>query len=166
MVKDEGLLPGKASDRGVTAADNRLLWKPYCGSLEPAHLGGTCRARLSDNWNSAYIRFNRWCKGGVWHRVMMRLGTDWDMEALMMDSTVVRTHQHAAGAPKNGVPSAGSVSGWAEYQDPCCRGCLGQSAALLLSGGEVADITHAQALLAGFHAKAVLADKGMTRMSC
>lgn len=37
---------------------------------------------------------------------------------------------------------------------------LGNPLRCFLSGGEVADITHAQALLVGFDAKAVLADKG------
>lgn len=36
------LLPGKASDRGVTARDNRLFVEPYCGWPEPAPLGVIC----------------------------------------------------------------------------------------------------------------------------
>ncbi len=98
--KIEALLPGKASDCGVTAADNRrfveaVLWVARTGSP-----WRDLPSELSDNWNSTYIRFNRWSKSGVWHRVMMQLGTDRDLEALMMDSTVVRAHQHAAGAQK------------------------------------------------------------------
>ncbi len=98
--KIENGLPGKASDSGVTAKNNRrfveaVLWVARTGSP-----WRDLPSDLSDNWNSTYIRFNRWCISGVWHRIMMQLGTDRDLEVLMMDSTVVRAHQHAAGAPK------------------------------------------------------------------
>ena len=96
-IKD--LLPGKAGDCGVTAKDNRLfveavLWIARTGSpwrdLSPA---------LGD-WHTTYTRFSRWGKTGVWDRVVKAVSTDVDLEALFIDSTVVRAHQHAAGAQK------------------------------------------------------------------
>jgi putative transposase len=50
------------------------------------------------NWNSIAQRFLRWSKKGVWGRVLEALGGDPDLEQLLLDSTVVRAHQHAAGA--------------------------------------------------------------------
>ena len=93
------MLPGKASDCGVTAADNRrfveaVRWIARTGAPWrdlPSELG---------NWHTTYTRFSRWCKRGVWTKLMVALGTDRDLEALMIDSTVVRAHQHAAGAQK------------------------------------------------------------------
>jgi transposase len=95
----EHLLPGKASDRGVTARDNRLfveavLWIARTGSPWrdlPPQLG---------NWHNVYTRFSRWGKRGVWQRVIEAVSTDADLEALLLDSTIVRAHQHAAGAQK------------------------------------------------------------------
>lgn len=95
----EHLLPGKASDRGVTAKDNRLfveavLWIARTGSPWrdlPPQLG---------NWHNVYTRFSRWGKSGVWQRVIETVRTDADLEALLLDSTIVRAHQHAAGAQK------------------------------------------------------------------
>jgi transposase len=64
--------------------------------------------------NTAFQRFNRWAKKGVWERLHAEL-QDPDLEWLMLDSTTVRAHQHAAGARKRGTrpkkpPSAkGSV---------------------------------------------------------
>jgi transposase len=93
------LLPGKASDPGRTAADNRLfveavLWIARTGSpwrdLPPAF----------GPWNSVYQRFARWSRRGVWHRVFAQLAQDADFEEVFIDSTIVRAHQHAAGAPK------------------------------------------------------------------
>lgn len=97
--KIEGMLPGKAGDVGVTAADNRrfveaVLWIARTGSPWrdlPKELG---------NWHTTYTRFSRWSRKGVWHKVLAELGSDRDLEALMIDSTVVRAHQHAAGAQK------------------------------------------------------------------
>ena len=107
-IKDEDwerirdLLPGKAGDPGVTAKDNRLfvnavLWIAKTGAPWrdlPERFG---------NWNSVWKRFGRWSKKGVWERVFQAL-QDPDLEWLMFDSTVVRAHQHAAGAKGGNTP--------------------------------------------------------------
>lgn len=49
-------------------------------------------------WNTVWKRFSRWSEKGVWHQVFSALGLDADLEYVMLDSTVVRAHQHAAGA--------------------------------------------------------------------
>jgi transposase len=51
------------------------------------------------NWNAAWRRFDRWAKKGVWQRVFEAL-RDPDLEWLILDSTVIRAHLHAAGAKK------------------------------------------------------------------
>ena len=97
-IKD--LLPGKATDCGVTAKDNRLfveavLWMGRTGAPWrdlPAELG---------NWHTTYTRFSRWSKAGVWDRVFEAISQARDEEEVMIDSTAVRAHQHAAGAKKN-----------------------------------------------------------------
>ena len=96
----ERLLPGKATDPGTTAKDNRLfleavLWIARTGAPWrdlPPQLG---------NWHNTYTRFSRWGKKGVWQRVIKAVSDDPDLEALFIDSSIVRAHQHAAGAQKN-----------------------------------------------------------------
>ena len=54
-------------------------------------------------WQSVYSRFRVWTKGGVWERILSALIEQdlVDETTLMLDSTIVKVHQHASGA-KNG----------------------------------------------------------------
>ena len=90
-------LPGREGDPGRTAEDNRLFVNAV---MWIARTGAPWRdlPERFGNWNSVFQRFNRWCRRGVWQRVFETLGGDPDLEHLLLDSTVVRAHQHAAGA--------------------------------------------------------------------
>jgi transposase len=69
------------------------------------------------SWKTVYNRHRRWSLDGTWERILdgLRAGCDeaegegWAVSA---DSTVVRAHQHAAGArhaPAADTPSKGPV---------------------------------------------------------
>jgi len=93
----ERLVPGKEGDKGRHGEDNRLfvdavLWINRAGAPWrdlPKEFG---------NWNSVFQRFRRWAKKGVWERIFNALVDNPDFEYLIIDSTIVRAHQHAAGA--------------------------------------------------------------------
>jgi len=90
-------LPGKNGDRGRSGADNRLF---VDGVLWVLRTGSPWRDLPEEfgNWNSVFQRFRRWAMKGVWESVFNALVEDPDFEYLMIDATIVRAHQHAAGA--------------------------------------------------------------------
>jgi putative transposase len=92
----EGLLPGRVGHVGGTAKDNRLFLE---GVLWIARTGSPWRdlPEMFGFWNCVYIRYNRWCHSGMWQRIFEALSDDPDFEYVMIDSSIVRAHQHAAG---------------------------------------------------------------------
>jgi transposase len=96
------LLRGKVGDRGRSGNDNRafidaVLWIARTGSPWrdlPIELG---------RWNSIYVRFARCSDKDVWQKIFAVLREDSDFEEVCIDSTVIRAHQHAAGAAKKRV---------------------------------------------------------------
>jgi len=113
----EPLLPDRTPRRGGRWMDHRqvidaVLWRTRTGSPWrdlPASYG---------NWKTIYNRHRRWSGDGTWGRVLAGLRRDGDRGAELgehaewtigVDATVVRAHQHAAGArrasPKD-VPAA------------------------------------------------------------
>lgn len=89
------LLPGKASDPGRTAADNRLFVNGVLWVLR----SGARWQDLPERYGKAksvHKRFTRWAKTGAWERVFESLTADPRNEYLMLDTTLVRAHQQAA----------------------------------------------------------------------
>jgi len=51
-------------------------------------------------YTTAYNRFNRWRKAGIWDRLMDGIVQAHDGKVQMIDSSIVRVHQHASGVKK------------------------------------------------------------------
>ena len=60
------------------------------------------------SWNSVYSRFCRWCKRGVWEKILLELSKDQDHEEYMIDGSQALVHQHGAGG-KGGPKSKESA---------------------------------------------------------
>ena len=96
-IKD--LLPGRQGHVGVTAKDNRRFVEVVLYRYRAGIPWGDLPERLGD-WKNTHRRFSRWAKTGVWQKIFEHLAADADNEYAMIDSTIVRAHQHSAGAPK------------------------------------------------------------------
>lgn len=118
----EHLLPGKPTDKGGRAANNRLFVEAV---LYTARVGNPWRDLPAEfgNWRSVYVRFARWETYGIWDRVAKALRENADLEELFIDATIVRAHQHSAGAPKKRWRSSDRpLEGRTDHQDPrLCR---------------------------------------------
>jgi transposase len=93
------LLPGQQGWVGVTAADNRLFVEAVLYRYRAGIPWRDLPERFGDGVK-VHRRFSRWAKSGVWQRVFAHLASEADNEYAMIDSTIVRAHQHSAGAPK------------------------------------------------------------------
>ena len=83
--------PRRKDDRGVM---NGIFWVLRTGAPWrdlPERYGP---------YTTAYNRFNRWRKAGVWDRLMDTVTKAHGGEVQMIDSSIVRVHQHASGVKK------------------------------------------------------------------
>jgi len=102
------LLPGSAGWVGVTARDNR----GFVEAVLYRYRAGIPWRDLPERFGDPiklHTRFSRWAKTGVWKRLFAHLAADADNEYAMIDSTIVRAHQHSAGAPKKTAKTKPSV---------------------------------------------------------
>lgn len=99
------LLPPQKPRTGRPANDHRTVMN---GILWILRTGAPWRdlPERYGKWTTVYSRFQRWCKAGVWDRILGEVQAladqqgDLDWEIHFVDGTIVRAHQHAAGAKK------------------------------------------------------------------
>ena len=87
---------GDERTRGSSGRDNRMFVEAV---LWIVRTGSPWRdlPEVFGPWNSTFRRFSRWSQKGVWWRLFEAVSDDPDFEYLIVDSTIVRAHQHAAG---------------------------------------------------------------------
>ena len=102
-IKD--LLPGRHGHVGVTARNNRLFVEAVLYRYRAGIAWRDLPERFGD-FRVVHLRHSRWSRWGVWQRVLEVLSHDADNEYVLIDSTIVRAHQHSAGAKKGGLNNA------------------------------------------------------------
>jgi len=100
----ENLLPGRKGHVGVTARDNRLFVDAVLYRFRTGCPWRDLPERYGI-WKSVYNRFDRWARSGVWEKVFKAMSAGADNQYAMLDSTIVRAHQHSAGALKKSPPT-------------------------------------------------------------
>lgn len=101
----EPLLPAQKPKTGRPNNDHRTVIN---GILWVLRTGAPWRdlPERYGKWTTVSSRFYRWRKAGVWDKIWAKLQSDADSqgeidwEVHLVDGTIVRAHQHAAGAKK------------------------------------------------------------------
>jgi transposase len=104
-------LPGREGHVGGNAADNRLFFEAILYRYRTGIPWRDLPARFGD-WKIVHQRFSRWAKSGVFERIFKPLASDHDNEYMMIDATIVRAHQHSAGARKKRPASDRPIARW------------------------------------------------------
>lgn len=89
----------KAFEAVLYRARTGCPWRDLPGSFGP--------------WHTIYMRWSRWVAAGVPQRVMRALqqeAGEFGQIMALLDSTIVRAHQHAAGARKKTDPRASGAA--------------------------------------------------------
>jgi len=111
--RSKDFLPGRVGHVGGTAADNRLFVEAVLYRYRAGVPWRDLPERFGD-WKNVHRRWSRWAQSKVWEKVFQHLAGEADNEYAMIDSTIVRAHQHSAGAQKKKVrtkPSAAAKAG-------------------------------------------------------
>jgi transposase len=99
------LLPNKS--RGVARVDDRRVLNGIFYVLRTGSPWRDLPERYGP-YTTIYNRFNRWAKAGVWVRIFEVLAARSPHSMALIDSSIIRAHQHAAGGKKGAkiTPSA------------------------------------------------------------
>ncbi len=152
------MLPNKP--RGVPRANDRRVlngifwvlrsgapWRDLPGTFGP--------------YTTCYNRFVRWRRAGVWGRIMEALAGPHDTAVQMIDTSIVRVHQHAACVARNRRQSMGRSRGGLTSKIHALVDTNGLPVRLGLTAGEAHDNRLAGKLLSRLRSGTMLlADRG------
>jgi transposase len=158
-IKD--LLPGREGSVGATAKDNRRFVEAV---LYRYRAGIPWRAlpREYGDFRVIHTRFSRWSKRGVWEQIFKTLAEESDNEYAMIDATIIRAHQHSAGAMGSSAEeeAIGRSAGGPSTKIHAVVDALGNPTLFFLTPGQSSDLEGADQLLPQVETKIVIADKG------
>lgn len=117
------------------------------------------------DWNAVWKRFDRWSRAGRW-RILFDALQNPDVEWLILDSTVTRAppvRKKADGTGGQDEQALGRSRGGFGTKIHVRVNGFGLPTQVILSPGQDADSTHAEALRGGTPPAVVIADKGYAR---
>ncbi|MEU5738900.1 IS5 family transposase [Streptomyces tendae] len=146
----EPLLPDRTPKRGGRWRDHREVIDAIAFKFQT----GTQWVHLPEkygNWRGVYNRLRMWAVDGTWERVFTAVAqadADEDLNwAVSVDPTIVRAHQHAAGARKKGPgpgrrtrrPRHRPLPRRTDHKDPPRCWCRCRPLAFVLTPGQAGD---------------------------
>ena len=152
------LLPNKP--RGIPRVDDRRVLNGIFWVLR----SGAPWRDLPDIYGprtTCYNRFVRWRQAGVWDRIMDALAAAHDAAVQMIDTSIVRAHQHGACIAGNGEQHMGRSRGGLTSKVHAVVDAIGLPLRPGLAPGEAHDNRLCPVLLAGLCPQTMLlSDRG------
>ncbi|UVC19103.1 IS5 family transposase [Mesorhizobium onobrychidis] len=152
------MLPNKA--RGIPRVDDRRILNGIFWVLR----SGAPWRDLPKNYGphtTCYNRFVRWRRAGVWDQIMDMLAASHDAAVQMIDTSVVRVHQHGACIANNRDQQMGRSRGGLTSKIHAVVDANGLPVRIGLTSGEAHDNRLCSVLLSGLHPHTMLlADRG------
>jgi transposase len=113
-------------------------------------------------WRAVHMRFKSWSDKGIWADLFEQVKVDPDMEATMIDATIVRAHACSAGYKKDSQDqeALGRSKGGFTTKVHALVDALGNPLKFILTPGQRHDITQADSLVQELENTMLLADKG------
>lgn len=133
----EPLLPTSRGRRGRPWADHRRMLEGICWRYRTGAPWRDVPEEFGP-WQTVWKRHFRWSTDGTYQRIMGAAqdaglvddAAEEDVEQLLaVDATIVRAHQHAAGARHDSVTEevsaqpSGHTGGWIELHECAARAC-------------------------------------------
>jgi putative transposase len=121
----EPRLPSSDGKRGGQWRDHRVVLEGIAWRFRTGSPWRDLPERFGP-WQTVWKRHNRWSADGTYDRLVRaaqaHADASGDLDWLVaVDSTIVRAHQHAAGARRDttggAVDAGGDTGGWTESQD-------------------------------------------------
>src|SRR5579864_1939934 len=152
------MLPNKP--RGVPRVNDRRVLNGIFWVLR----SGAPWRNLPNNfgpYTTCYNRFVRWRRAGVWAKIMSALAGAHDVAVQMIDTSIVRVHQHGSCITRNRRQSMGRSRGGLTSKIHALVDTNGLPVRLSLKPGEAYDNRLCRKLLAGLQPRSMLlADRG------
>ena len=149
FAKIEHLLPARKAYLGANAKDNHNFLNGLFGSLKTGAPSRDLPERYG-KWKNVHRRFSRWCVSGVFDKIFQALTGDKPISMLLIDSSILKAHQHASGAQKNKTEEEGLARshGGLSSKIHCSVNEQGYPLSIYLSGCQVHDRQYGEVLRA------------------
>lgn len=110
-------------------------------------------------WNSIFKRFDAWSEKKVWEKLMKFCIEDPDLEYIIIDTTIIRSHASAAGYGRQNEEGFGRSKGGFTTKIHARVDALGNPLKFIITPGQRNDVTQAENLIGDSNNAFVMADK-------
>ena len=76
------------------------------------------------SWQTVYFHFRKWIEDGTLDNIFRVLSLEAELTELSIDASIVKAHQHSAGAKKGATKRNRTQPWWSQHKNPCSCTCI------------------------------------------